>query len=205
MLVGLAANPKPGDTVIDVCAAPGGKSIHVADLLLGTGHVEARDLTDYKVGLIEENITRCGFTNMSAKRADALMFDETAKESADLVIADLPCSGLGVLKKKSDIKYRMSQQQIEELAQLQRRILKNAAAYVKPGGTLIYSTCTITKEENDMQVDWILENLPLQLVSLEGCMCEELLKNHEREGVLQLLPGREKTDGFFLAKFQKIK
>ena len=205
MLVGLAANPKPGDTVIDVCAAPGGKSIHVADLLLGTGHVEARDLTDYKVGLIEENITRCGFTNVTAKRADALMFDEAAKESADIVIADLPCSGLGVLKKKSDIKYRMSQQQIEELAQLQRRILKNAAAYVKPGGTLIYSTCTITKEENDMQVDWILENLPLQLVSLEGCMCEELLKNHEREGVLQLLPGREKTDGFFLAKFQKIK
>lgn len=205
MLVALAANPKLGDTVIDVCAAPGGKSIHVADLLLGTGHVEARDLTDYKVGLIEENITRCGFTNVTAKRADALMFDEAAKESADIVIADLPCSGLGVLKKKSDIKYRMSQQQIEELAQLQRRILKNAAAYVKPGGTLIYSTCTITKEENDMQVDWILENLPLQLVSLEGCMCEELLKNHERKGVLQLLPGREKTDGFFLAKFQKIK
>lgn len=205
MLVALAANPKLGDTVIDVCAAPGGKSIHVADLLLGTGHVEARDLTDYKVGLIEENITRCGFTNVTAKRADALMFDEAAKESADIVIADLPCSGLGVLKKKSDIKYRMSQQQIEELAQLQRRILKNAAAYVKPGGTLIYSTCTITKEENDMQVDWILENLPLQLVSLEGCMCEELLKNHEREGVLQLLPGREKTDGFFLAKLQKIK
>ena len=205
MLVGLAANPKLGDTVIDVCAAPGGKSIHVADLLKGTGHVEARDLTDYKVGLIEENITRCGFTNVTAKRADALMFDEAAKESADIVIADLPCSGLGVLKKKSDIKYRMSQQQIEELAQLQRRILKNAAAYVKPGGTLIYSTCTITKEENDMQVDWILENLPLQLVSLEGCMCEELLKNHEREGVLQLLPGREKTDGFFLAKLQKIK
>ena len=205
MLVGLAANPKPGDNVIDICAAPGGKSIHVADLLNGTGHVESRDLTDYKVGLIEENITRCGFTNVTAKRADALMFDEAAKESADIVIADLPCSGLGVLKKKSDIKYRMSQQQIEELAQLQRRILKNAAAYVKPGGTLIYSTCTITKEENDMQVDWILENLPLQLVSLEGCMCEELLKNHEREGVLQLLPGREKTDGFFLAKFQKIK
>ena len=205
MLVGLAANPKPGDNVIDICAAPGGKSIHVADLLNGTGHVESRDLTDYKVGLIEENITRCGFTNVTAKRADALMFDEAAKESADIVIADLPCSGLGVLKKKSDIKYRMSQQQIEELAQLQRRILKNAAAYVKPGGTLIYSTCTITKEENDMQVDWILENLPLQLVSLEGCMCEELLKNHEREGVLQLLPGREKTDGFFLAKLQKIK
>lgn len=203
MLVGLAANPKPGDIVIDVCAAPGGKSIHAADLLKGTGHVEARDLTDYKVSLIEENIVRCGFENITAKRADALILDEDAKESADIVIADLPCSGLGVLKKKSDIKYRMSQSQIEELVQLQREILKNAVTYVKSGGTLIYSTCTIAKEENDMQVDWILENLPLQLVSLKGCVSEELLKNTEREGVLQLLPGREKTDGFFLAKFRK--
>ena len=204
MLVGLAADPKPGDKVIDICAAPGGKSIHVADLLRGTGHVEARDLTDYKVSLIEENIIRCGFENVSAKRADALVLDEDAKETADIVIADLPCSGLGVLKKKSDIKYRMSQSQIEELAKLQRDILKNAVTYVKSGGTLIYSTCTIAKEENDLQVDWILENLPLQLVSFKGCLCEEVLENTDREGVLQLLPGREKTDGFFLAKFQKV-
>ena len=203
MLVGLAAAPKPGDQVIDVCAAPGGKSIHVADLLNGTGHVEARDLTDYKVGLIEENIFRCGFANISAKRADATVLDTDAKETADIVIADLPCSGLGVLKKKSDIKYRMTQSQIEELVELQRAILKNAVTYVKTGGTLIYSTCTVAKEENDLQVDWILENLPLELVSLSGCVDEELLKNADREGVLQLLPGREKTDGFFLAKFQK--
>ena len=203
MLVGLAASPKSGDKVMDICAAPGGKSIHVADLLNGTGHVEARDLTDYKVSMIEENIARCGFENISAKRADAWVFEEAAKETADIVIADLPCSGLGVLKKKSDIKYRMSQSQIDELVQLQRAILKNAVTYVKPGGTLVYSTCTIAKEENDMQVDWILENLPLQLVSLRDCLSDKVLENTEREGVLQLLPGREKTDGFFLAKFQK--
>lgn len=203
MLVGLAADPKPGDRVLDICAAPGGKSIHVADLLKGTGMVEARDLTDYKVGLIEENIARCGFTNLRAKRADACVLDESARETADIVIADLPCSGLGVLKKKSDIKYRMTQEQIEELAALQRKILKNAVTYVKPGGTLIYSTCTITKEENEEQVDWILENLPLQLCSFRGVFCEELLKETKREGTLQLLPGREMTDGFFLAKFQK--
>ena len=204
MLVGLAAAPKEGDQVIDVCAAPGGKSIHVADLLNGTGYVEARDLTDYKVSLIEENIDRCGFQNIHAKRADACVLDEASKECADIVIADLPCSGLGVLKKKSDIKYRMTQEQIEELAALQRQILKNAVTYVKSGGTLVYSTCTIAKEENDSQVDWILENLPLQLVSLKGCISEELLKDNEREGCLQLLPGREKTDGFFLAKFRKV-
>lgn len=186
MLVGLAAEPKPGDFVLDLCAAPGGKSLHIADLLNGSGHVEARDLTDYKVSLIEENIARCRFTNITAKRADACVFDETMKERADIVIADLPCSGLGVLKKKSDIKYRMTQEQIEELAVLQRRILKNAVEYVKPGGMLIYSTCTVTKEENEEQTEWIEKNLP----------CRKL---YER----QLLPGREKTDGFFLAKFIK--
>ncbi len=204
MLVGLAAAPKEGDRVIDVCAAPGGKSIHVADLLNGTGHVEARDLTDYKIGLIRENIERCEMKNITAKKADACILDEVAKETADIVIADLPCSGLGVLKKKSDIKYRMTQSQIEELAELQKQILKNAVTYVKQGGTLIYSTCTVTKEENDCQVDWILENLPLKLVSLKPCLPEEVLKNAEREGCLQLLPGRERTDGFFLAKFEKV-
>ena len=204
MLVGLAADPKEGDHIIDVCAAPGGKSIHAADLLKGTGSVEARDLTDYKVSLIQENIDRCGFQNIQAKRADACVLDETSRECADVVIADLPCSGLGVLKKKSDIKYRITQEQIEELVVLQRQILQNAVTYVKPGGTLVYSTCTIAKEENDSQVDWILENLPLELVSLEGCISGELLKNKEREGCLQLLPGREKTDGFFLAKFRKV-
>lgn len=204
MLVGLAANPKPGDYIIDVCAAPGGKSIHAADLLRGTGHVEARDLTAYKVSLIEDNIRRCGFTNITAKRADACVADEGAKEAADIVIADLPCSGLGVLKKKSDIKYRMSRSQIEELVKLQREILKNAATYVKPGGTLIYSTCTVTKEENELQAAWILENLPLKPAGLEGCISGELLKNSEQNYYLQLLPGREKADGFFLAKFEKI-
>ncbi len=204
MLVGLAAAPKPGNTVIDVCAAPGGKSIHVADLLKGSGHVEARDLTDYKVSLIEENIRRCGFQNISAKRADACVPDEASRESADIVIADLPCSGLGVLKKKSDIKYRMSQSQIEQLVKLQREILKNAVTYLKPGGTFIYSTCTVTKEENEWQAAWILENLPLKPVSLEGCISDELLKNSEEKFYLQLLPGREKADGFFIAKFQKV-
>lgn len=203
MLVGLAADPQPGDKVIDVCAAPGGKSLHIADLLNGSGHVEARDLTDYKVSLIEENIARCGFQNITAKRADACLLDEVAVESADIVIADLPCSGLGVLKKKSDIKYRMTQEQIGELVNLQRTILKNAVSYVKPGGTFVYSTCTVTKEENERQTEWMLENLPLAPASLEHGICEELMKTAGEDYRLQLLPGREKTDGFFLAKFVK--
>ncbi len=204
MLAGLAAAPKEGARVIDLCAAPGGKSLHIADLLKGTGSVDARDLTDYKVGLIEENIARCGFSNIRVRKADACVPDEASRESADLVIADLPCSGLGVLKKKSDIKYRLSQEQILELQKLQREILKNAADYVKPGGTLIYSTCTVTKEENEDQVAWILEHLPLKAVSLEEVLPKELHGDTTKQGYIQLLPGRESCDGFFLAKFTKV-
>ena len=119
------------------------------------------------------------------------------------MIADLPCSGLGVLKKKSDIKYRMTEDQIRELVLLQREILNNVVTYVKKGGTLIYSTCTIAKEENEQQVAWILENLPLKAESLEGCLPEEVLKNTPEKSFVQFLPGRESTDGFFLAKFIK--
>ena len=203
MMVGLAANPKKGDHIIDVCAAPGGKSLHAADLLCGTGLVEARDLTDYKVGLILENIARSGFSNIKAVRKDACIQDEEAKETADVIIADLPCSGLGVLKKKSDIKYRVTREQIEELVVLQRQILKNAVTYLKEGGTFVYSTCTIAKEENEQQVAWILENLPLKSETLEGCLPEEILKNAPEKSYVQLLPGRESSDGFFVAKFIK--
>ncbi|MGN0334568.1 MAG: 16S rRNA (cytosine(967)-C(5))-methyltransferase RsmB [Lachnospiraceae bacterium] len=203
MLVGIIAEPKKGAKVIDLCAAPGGKSLHIADLLEGSGHVEARDLTEYKVALIRENIARCGFSNIHAKRADACVLDEALIESADLVIADLPCSGLGVLKKKSDIKYRLNQTKIEELQMLQRKILQNAVRYVKPGGTLIYSTCTMTREENEEQFTWILENLPLRAVSLNEVLPDELVSDTTEKGYLQLLPGREKTDGFFIARFMK--
>jgi 16S rRNA (cytosine967-C5)-methyltransferase len=204
MLAVEAAGIQPGSLVLDVCAAPGGKTMLAAEKTGPKGMVIARDLSDMKVSYIEENAGRMCLDQVHVQVHDALILDESMIGKADVVIADLPCSGLGVLKKKSDIKYRMTKDQIEELVQLQRTILKNAVTYVKSGGTLIYSTCTVAKEENDQQVDWILENLPLQLVSLEGCIDEELLKNTDREGCLQLLPGREKTDGFFLAKFRKV-
>ena len=147
MLVSHIADPKEGDTVIDVCAAPGGKSLHMAELLKGTGYVEARDLTDYKVSLIQENIMRSGITNMSAVKWDATVLDEEKIESADIVIADLPCSGLGVLGKKTDLKYKTSEEIQKSLVALQREILSKVQAYVKPNGTLVYSTCTIQKDD----------------------------------------------------------
>lgn len=205
MLVAEIAAPKEGDYVIDVCAAPGGKSLHIADKLHGTGHVEARDLTDYKVDLIWDNTERSQMKNVEAVRHDALVYDEDSKEKADIVIADLPCSGLGVIGKKADIKYKMTEETQRELAKLQKNILQIVHRYVKPGGTLVYSTCTINEEENMENVRWFLQQNPeFESVSVEPVLCEELKKS-VKEGCLQLLPGIHESDGFFIAAFRKNK
>lgn len=205
MLVAHLANPQEGDIVIDVCAAPGGKSLHMAELLRGTGHVEARDLTEYKVNLIWDNIHRSGMKNIEAVCQDATVFDEESVGKADIVVADLPCSGLGVLGKKTDLKYKMTEQTQSDLVELQRDILSKVKAYVKQGGTLIYSTCTINEAENMGNVEWFLsENKDFDLVSVKEDLCEELRESVVRDGCLQLLPGVHKSDGFFIAKFKKV-
>lgn len=206
MLVAQIANPKEGDYIIDVCAAPGGKALHMAELLQGTGYVEARDLTDYKVNLIRENILRSSVSNMEAVRQDATILDEESIEKADIVIADLPCSGLGVLGKKTDLKYKMTKETQVELVTLQREILSKVQSYVKPNGTLIYSTCTIHTGENMENVHWFLKEYPqFELVPMQDSLCEELKFSVHEEGCLQLLPGIHESDGFFIAKFRKVK
>ncbi len=187
MLVAQRADPKEGDYVIDVCAAPGGKALHLADMLAGTGMVEARDISDYKVELIWDNIRRSGMENIRAVRWDATVPDEESVEKADIVIADLPCSGLGVLGRKSDLKYRMTREDERELAALQRRILDQVWRYVKLGGRLVYSTCTINREENEENAAWFQAEHPdFRLVSQE-----------------QLLPGQQAGDGFYIALFDR--
>lgn len=204
MLVAHIANPSEGDTIIDVCAAPGGKSLHMAEMLHGTGHVEARDLTDYKVNLIQENILRSGVSNMEAVKQDATIPNEKSVGKADIVIADLPCSGLGVLGKKTDLKYKMTEETQDELVKLQRQILSNVQSYVKTDGTLIYSTCTIHTGENMENVHWFLKEYPqFELAPIEEFLCEELKTSVQEEGCLQLLPGVHESDGFFIAKFKK--
>lgn len=192
MMVAQIASPQEADMVIDVCAAPGGKALQMAEMLHGTGQVIARDLTDYKVGLMRENIARLGLENISAQVWDATVFDESLVGKADIVIADLPCSGLGVIGKKTDIKYKMTEDTQKELVQLQRKILSVVQNYVKPGGKLIYSTCTINAEENEENARWFLaQHANFQNLQIEG-----------RES-LQLLPGIHKSDGFFIAAFRK--
>lgn len=189
MLVAEMAAPKKGDYVIDVCAAPGGKSSHIAELMDGTGMVEARDLTEYKTDLIEENIRRHGLSNMKAVCMDATVFDRDSVGKADILICDLPCSGLGVMGKKTDIRYKMTEEKEKELVQLQRQILKTVIPYVKENGTVIYSTCTIDRAENEENAAWIEREFPeLSLVAMK-----------------QMLPGEAGNDGFFISKFVRRK
>ena len=203
MLVAEVAAPKKGDQILDLCAAPGGKSLHVADKMAGFGMVEARDLTEYKVGLIQENIVRAGAINVQTRCMDATVLDIDSEDSADIVLADVPCSGYGVIGKKPDIKYKVTPSKQEEIVILQRKILDRAARYVKRGGTLVYSTCTIAKEENQENVSWFLENYPFEAVELDSCLPQELCCETTKLGYLQLLPGVHKTDGFFIAKFKR--
>lgn len=184
MMVAEIAAPQKDSYIIDVCAAPGGKSSHLAEKMESTGMVEARDLTEYKVSLIAENIERHGLTNMTAVQMDATVYDEASKEKADVLICDLPCSGLGVMGKKTDIRYKMTAEKQKDLVQLQRQILDTVYTYVKKGGTLVYSTCTIHKDENMGNVDWFTKKYP----EFEVVYCE------------QMFPGGEYHDGFFVAK-----
>ena len=204
MLVAEVAAPKWGDYCIDVCAAPGGKSLHLSDKLNGSGYVEARDLTDYKVELMQENLERTKRINMVAVRQDATVFDGASVEKADILLADLPCSGLGVMGRKADIRYKMTEARQQELVKIQRKILDTVWSYVKVGGTLVYSTCTIGTEENQGNVKWFLENYPFRLESIDPYLCPQLHSETTKAGYIQLLPGVHGTDGFFIARFKRI-
>ena len=175
--------------------------------------VTACDLSEEKVRLIRDNVRRIGFQNIEPVVHDALQSNPAWAETADLVIADLPCSGLGVMGRKPDIRYRMTKEQIVALQKLQREMLAVVSGYVKPGGRLIYSTCTITREENVENVRWIATHLPFQPMDLSEALPEglsaTLAKGRERdtakEGYVQLLPGIHPCDGFFVSMFRKIK
>ena len=203
MLVAHVAGVKPEMQIMDVCAAPGGKATHAAELLNGTGQVIARDLTEYKVNFIQENADRLQLDNLWAEEWDACVFDESKEEWADVVFCDAPCSGLGVMGKKRDIKYRLTPDSLKEVQELQRQILNTVWKYVKKDGILMYSTCTINSEENEKQVQWIVENLPFEVVEMKEEL-SEALKADAKEYGLQLLPGIHETDGFFLCKLKRV-
>lgn len=202
MLVGQIANPKAGSYIVDVCAAPGGKSIHMAELTGPKGMVSSRDLSDAKVMKIEENIRHMGIKNIKTKVWDATVTDESCIDSVDVLIADLPCSGLGIFNKKPDIKYNATPEGCNELSKIQRNILGCVSAYVKKGGTLMYSTCTLNPGENIENLNWFVENYPFKAVDITDRLPEGLCKDTAKKGYIEILPGVDSPycDGFFIAK-----
>ncbi len=182
-----AAGIMPGDFVLDICAAPGGKTMLAAEFTGESGQVVSRDVTDYKTELMNENLSRMKLPQVKVQVWDARIQDENMINQADVVLADVPCSGLGVMGRKRDIKYRLKPDSLQEILILQKDILKQAVAYVKPGGTLLYSTCTINPDENEKTTDWI---------------CREYAFEKEKE--MQFLPHLHDTDGFYYAKLRKL-
>ena len=204
MLAVEVAGIKPGSLILDVCAAPGGKSMLAAEKTGPSGVVIARDLSDMKVSFIEENAGRMCLDQVHVQVHDATVLDETMIGKADVVIADLPCSGLGIIAKKRDIKYNVTPESLQELQTLQRQILDVVSRYVKPGGIMIYSTCTINPMENEENRAYILEALGFEAQSLDEYLPEALKSETTKAGYLQLIPSVHQTDGFFISKFRKI-
>ncbi|NLK43422.1 MAG: 16S rRNA (cytosine(967)-C(5))-methyltransferase RsmB [Tissierellia bacterium] len=203
-LVGQIMNPKEGSTVLDLCSAPGGKSTHIGQIMKNKGKVLSMDFYEHKIKLIEENAKRLGIDIIQAFTGDATRYNESLKNIADYVLVDAPCSGFGLIRRKPEIKWNRKEGDIEELVEIQRSILNNAKEYLKVGGFLVYSTCTIEKEENINMINGFLkENENFRLVNIQN-----LVKGLENEvslkqGFIQLYPHIHKVDGFFIAKMIK--
>lgn len=199
-----------GARVLDLCAAPGGKSLLFAEME-EVEEIISCDITESKTELIEDNIRRIGTDKIRTKVNDASLYNPDFLDGFDLVICDLPCSGLGVMGRKRDIKYNVSRDKIRELAILQKKILENAVRYVKKGGRLIYSTCTMTKAENEENFTFISEFKGFSAVDfsdkIRGYVDRykdgERLVNEAKKGFIRLFPGELGTDGFFISEFMR--
>lgn len=205
MLVGRTLGAEPGQTVYDSCAAPGGKTTHIAELMKGTGTVISTDLHEHKVKLIKEQADRLGLTNIEVKAMDSRKAQEVFhSEMFDKILVDAPCSGFGVIRRKPDLKYTKTMQDVKQLATIQSAILAEVAPLVKKGGTLVYSTCTIDKEENTEVVKAFLENNPDFEIDMSiKDLVPHKLEAYIQDGMLQLLPHYFGTDGFFIVRLKR--
>ena len=208
--IGKIVSLPKGARVLDLCAAPGGKSLLFAEME-EVDEIISCDISESKTELIEENVRRIGVSKIKTKVNDASLYNPDFVDGFDLVICDLPCSGLGVMGRKRDIKYNVSLDKIRELAILQKKILENAVRYVKKGGRLIYSTCTMTKAENEENFTFISEFKGFSAVDfsdkIRGYVDRykdgERLVNEAKKGFIRLFPGELGTDGFFISEFMR--
>ena len=195
----LCAQIQPRSRVLDCCSAPGGKSFAASIAMGGTGTITSCDIHPHKISLIENGAARLGLPNISARVQDASEFVSEWEGKMDVVIADVPCSGYGIIRKKPDIRYK-NHAEMASLPELQLKILENQSRYVKPGGLLLYSTCTVLKRENEDVVRAFLENHP-EFKTEPLPLPEPFPEN--TTGMLTLVPGEYDTDGFFICRLRR--
>lgn len=201
MLVAPLLDLKEGMTVVDLCSAPGGKTTHIAEILGNTGKVLAFDLHESKLGLIKENCERLGITNVTTFAQDATKLNAELVASTDRVLIDVPCSGLGIIRKKPEIKWNKKNNDLTEVVKVQKEILKNAWNYLREGGELVYSTCTLNKKENEEVIDWFVErNSDCEVEKVFLGKADNVVYNDN--GSVTILPNKY-MDGFFIAKLKK--
>ena len=184
--------PKKGENILDACSAPGGKTTYLAEIMENVGEIEAWDIHKQRTNLVEENARRLGISIITTKQKDATIFYEEYVDKFDKILLDVPCMGIGVIKRKPDIKWQKTEVDVEIITKIQSEILDNCSKYVKKGGTIIYSTCSILKEENQNIIMKFLKNN-------KDFSIQKIIKNKE---FLDILPD-EKQDGFFIAKLKK--
>lgn len=212
MLASHVAHPGAADKILDCCAAPGGKSTHMAQMCRDDLYIHAVDINESRLKLIRDNCERLGLTSIETSCADASAIskdDKDSKKSYDIVLCDVPCSGLGLLGRKPDIRDKFTYDELEELIPLQYAILKNAAKMVRPGGALIYCTCTLNTDENQKQVETFLaEHKKFHTVPIDKYLPQGIYMDEEREetvanGMITLLPNKDKCEGFFICRMER--
>lgn len=205
MLVGRALDIQKGQSILDSCAAPGGKTTHIAERLNGTGKVISIDLHPHKVKLIEEQVSRLKLTNVETRVCDSRKLSSFFNDNSfDRILVDAPCTGFGVLRRKPDIKYSKQEKDIKNLAATQIEILQSVAPLLKDGGLLVYSTCTIDQEENVEVVERFLNDNPeFTLDPILSTLLPDKLQPFIKEGQVQILPHYFGTDGFYIATIRK--
>ena len=208
-LIPIILNPNKTDVILDACSSPGGKTTYLAEMMENQGKIEAWDIHEHRTKLVENTAKRLGITNIKTKVNDATIYDEKYKEKFDKILLDVPCLGLGVLRRKPDIKWQKSKEDIEEITKTQKQILENCSQYLKNGGELVYSTCSILKQENDNIINEFLNEHKEFYTEKINIKKNNKIQNKDffekyitNDNYLQVYQNNE-TDGFFICKMKK--
>ena len=201
-LTALVLNPKEGESILDCCSAPGGKTTYIAELMNNNGNVMAWDLYKHRLDKVQENSKRLGIDIIKTKENDATVLKEEYIEKFDKILIDAPCLGLGVIKRKPDIKWQRKFEDVEEISKIQEKILNTCSKYLKKGGILVYSTCSIIQSENEKIVEKFLKSENFELEEINNINIENVENKITKKGIIKLYPS-ENMDGFFISKLIK--